>query len=134
MFRRSRRDNPAGASADEEVERIVKVRLLRATRRTEKLMRRIDALERRVGELEGRVGEAESRPPRGGRFRSRREAAPAPEPEPVPGDPAGEGARIVASQMLGSGIPADRVAEHLQDVFDLPDPERVVEDVAGADE
>jgi hypothetical protein len=127
MFRRSRRETAAGPSAEEDVDRIVSVRLLRATRRTERLLRRIDALERRVGDLEARVARVESKPARAGRFRRRQEAG----SERVPGDTAGEGARIVASQMLGSGIPADRVAEHLHEVFDVPEPERVVDEVAG---
>ena len=111
-----------------DVDRIVAVRLTRATRRTESLLRRVDALERRVKDLEGKLDQAESRAARSGRFR--RQQAPAPEATRTPADDPGEGPRIVASQMLESGIPAERVAEHLHDVYDLPDAERVVAEVA----
>jgi hypothetical protein len=119
----TRDDNPREALAG-----IVSVRLGRAARRTEALLRRIDALERRVKELEARLDEAEPKAARDGRFRRAQRA----EATSVPstGDP-GEGARVVASQMLGSGIPPERVAKHLQDVYDLPDAQRVVADVAG---
>jgi hypothetical protein len=111
-----------------DAERIVAVRLTRATRRTESLLRRVDALERRVKDLERKLDQAESRAAKGGRFRRQQPSQP-PATRP-PGEEPGEGARIVASQMLESGIPAERVAEHLHDVYDLPDAERVVADVA----
>ena len=120
MFRRGRPKGDAPTGADAEVDRIVSLRMMRATRRTEKLLRRIDALEKRVKELESRVDEAE---PRAGRFRR-----PLEEPAEEPAE--GAGARVVASQMLESGIPPGDVAAHLQEAFDLDDPERVVEDVA----
>jgi hypothetical protein len=127
-FGRARQEGEAGSAADADADRIVAVRLTRATRRTEQLLRRIDALERRVKDLEGRLDQAEPRASRAGRFRRLQNGEP---PASPPSSDPGEGARIVASQMLESGIPAERVAEHLRDVFDLPDPERVVADVAG---
>jgi hypothetical protein len=111
-----------------DAERIVAVRLTRATRRTESLLRRVDALERRVKDLESKLDQAESRAAKSGRFRRQQPSQP-PAARPPAEDP-GEGARIVASQMLESGIPAERVAEHLHDVYDLPDAERVVAEVA----
>ena len=122
---------PAGMEDEQtptDADRIVAVRLTRATRRTEGLLRRVDALERRVKDLEGKLDQAESRAARGGRFRRQQPSQP-PSAKPPAEDP-GEGARIVASQMLESGIPAERVAEHLHDVYDLPDAERVVAEVA----
>jgi hypothetical protein len=123
------------------LEGIISVRLGRAARRTEALLRRIDALERRVKELEDKIAvlvkeledkmaEAEPKPARGGRFRRAQRAEPA---SAAPAGDPGEGARVVASQMLESGIPPERVAQHLQDVYDLPDAERVVADVAGGE-
>jgi hypothetical protein len=111
-----------------DADRIVAVRLTRATRRTESLLRRVDALERRVKDLESKLDQAESKAAKGGRFR-RQQASQQPAAS-APAEDHGEGARIVASQMLESGIPAERVAEHLHDVYDLPDAERVVAEVA----
>jgi hypothetical protein len=119
-----RDDNPR-----DTVEGIVSVRLTRAARRTDALLRRVDALERRVKELEAKLDEAESKVARGGRFRRGQRAEP---PAAAPGGDSGEGARVVASQMLESGIPAERVVRHLHDVYDLPDAERVVAGVAAA--
>jgi hypothetical protein len=113
------------------LEGIVSVRLGRAARRTEALLRRIDALERRVKDLEAKLDEAEPKAARGGRFRRAQRAEP---PSGAPAGDPGEGARVVASQMLESGIPPERVAKHLHDVYDLPDAERVVADVAGGEE
>ncbi len=112
-----------------DADRIVAVRLTRATRRTESLLRRVDALERRVKDLEGKLDQAESRAARGGRFRRQQQPSQA-QAARAPAEDPGEGVRIVASQMLESGIPAERVAEHLHDVYDLPDAERVVAEVA----
>jgi hypothetical protein len=111
-----------------DADRIVAVRLTRATRRTESLLRRVDALERRVKDLEGKLDQAEARAAKGGRFRRQQPSQPAAARSDAE-DP-GEGPRIVAMQMLESGIPAERVAEHLHDVYDLPDAERVVAEVA----
>jgi hypothetical protein len=111
-----------------DADRIVAVRLTRATRRTESLLRRVDALERRVKDLETKLDQAESRAAKGGRFR--RQQPSQPPAARSPGEDSGEGARVVALQMLESGIPAERVAEHLHDVYDLPDAERVVAEVA----
>ena len=107
------------------MDRIVSVRLTRANRRTERLLRRVDALEVRVKELEDKLGGVEEKQPKRGRFRRKRQEAP-----PKPDDPTIEGARLIAIQMLENGSSRDEVAAHLQEAFELPNPERVVDEVA----
>jgi hypothetical protein len=143
LGRRSAAD--AGAT-DVDVDRIVAIRLTRATRRTERLLRRIDALERRVKDLEAQLARVEPRferlEPAAEQPQPRRERTPAPEPPsgrfersetPRPQAEPGvepEGVRIVASQLLESGLPAEQVSAHLQEHFHLSDASRVVEEVA----
>jgi hypothetical protein len=130
-------------ATDVDVDRIVAIRLTRATRRTERLLRRIDALERRVKDLEAQLARVE---PRFERLQPAAEPAPpqrerATAPEPASGrfersekaptaDVEPEGARIVASQLLESGLPAEQVSAHLQELFHLRDASRVVKEVA----
>ena len=75
---------------------------------------------------EGKLEQAEPRA-RAVRFRRRQGvAAASPKQDAEPG----EGARVVAAQMLEAGIPVERVVQHLHDVYELPDAERVVAEVA----
>jgi hypothetical protein len=125
MFRQARQEGEGRSGTEADVDRIVSVRLTRANRRTERLMRRVDALELRVKELESKLDGVEHPSPKRGRFRRKRA-----EPAAPPGDPTVAGAHLVAAQMLESGSSREDVAAHLHEAFDLPNPERVVDDVA----
>jgi hypothetical protein len=125
MFRQARQEGEGSAGRESDVDRIVSVRLTRANRRTERLMRRVDALERRVKDLEGKLESVEEKPAKRGRFRRKRE-----EPAAPPGDPTVQGARLVAAQMLESGSSREEVSAHLREAFDVPNPKRLVDDIA----
>jgi hypothetical protein len=125
MFRQARQEGEARTGTEADVDRIVSARLMRANRRTERLMKRVDALELRVKELESRLDGVEPTQPKRGRFRRKREEA-----APKPDDQKIEGARLVAAQMLESGSSRDEVAAHLKEAFELPNPEGVVDEVA----
>ena len=92
---------------------------------------RIEELEQQLSALRGRLAELEAQ--RNGDQSARPLPPAVPESKPRfdrAGMEPAEGARLVARHMLSTGTPAENVAAHLEETFDLADAEIVVEQVA----
>jgi len=95
---------------------------------------RIEELEQQLSALRGRLAELEAQ--RDGDQPARPLPPAVPESKPRfdrAGMEPAEGARLVARHMLSTGTPAENVAAHLEETFDLTDAEVVVEQVAHYD-
>jgi hypothetical protein len=98
------------------------------------MLLRIEGLEQEVSDVRARLAELEAQ--RHGDQQGRPLPPAVPERqlrfERVKLEPA-EGARLVARHMLSTGTPAENVAAHLEETFDLADADSVVEQVAHYD-
>jgi hypothetical protein len=104
------------------------------SRRFSQMLVRIEELEQQLSDLRGRLAELEAQ--RNGDRPARPLPPAVPERKPRfdrAGMEPAEGARLVARHMLSSGTPAQNVAAHLEETFDLADADSVVEQVADYD-